>query len=244
MVQQPRNGPYPGPSGSEPSETGTRRGSERRPDLARRRGEELLIGRLTGYGRANYQFRSDEDASYYIKLLTSRGPRTLWGKDLERALTEAETQPKTGDLVGARRAAREAVTVTVKDRDAEGRVISQRERHAHRSLWVVEKIGFFAERARLARRVRDEQVDVREAVRTHPELRSAFLSVRAAEEFAARKIQNPGDRARFMELIKGAMAGSIQNGQPLPTVKLKTPARTSSPTAKPPPEKSQDEPTR
>ncbi len=228
MVQQPRNGPY----------------SERRPDLARRRGEELLIGRLIGHGRANYQFRSDEDASYYVKLLTSRGPRTLWGKDLERALAEAETQPRTGDLVGARRAAREAVTVTVKERDAEGRVVSQRERHAHRSLWVVEKVGFFAERARLARRVRDEQVDVREAVRAHPELRSAFLSVRAAEEFAARKIHNPGDRARFLELIKGAMAGSIQHGEPLPTVKLKTPAKAPSPAAKPPPEKSQDEPTR
>ena len=100
-------------------------------------------------------------------------------------------------------------------------------RHAlGKLLAIVACAKAFAERVRLARRVRDEQVDVREAVRTHPELRSAFLSVRAAEEFAARKIQNPGDRARFMELIKGAMAGSIQNGEPLPTVKLKAPAKT------------------
>lgn len=218
--------------------------SERRPDLARRRGEDLLIGRLIGHGAANYQFRADEDPSYYVKLLTSRGPRTLWGKDLERALLESETRPKTGDLVGARRAAREAVTVTVKERDAEGRVVSQRERHTHRSLWVVEKVKFFAERTRLARRVRDEQVDVREAVRAHPELRSAFLSVRAAEEFATRKIQNPQDRARFMELIRGAMAASIQNGEPLPTVKLKTFTKTSSPTTKVAAEKNRDEPTR
>jgi putative DNA primase/helicase len=216
---------------------------ERRPDLARRRGEELLIGRLIGHGHANYQFRLEEDQSYYVKLLTSRGPRTIWGKDLERALRESETKPTTGDLVGARRAAREAVTVTVKERDAEGRVVSQRERHAHRALWVVEKVGFFAERARMARRVRDEQADVREAVRAHPELRSAFLSVRAAEEFATRKIKDPVDRGRFMELIRGAMAGSIQNGQPLPTVKLRTPSRSTTP-ATIPPKKQRDEPTR
>jgi hypothetical protein len=133
--------------------------------------------------------------------------------------------------------------VTVKERDTEGRVVSQRERHAHRSLWVVEKVGFFAERARMARRVRDEQADVREAVRAHPELRSAFLSVRAAEEFATRKIQDPADRVRFMELIRGAMAGSIQNGEPLPAVKLRTPARSSTP-ATSPPKKQRDDPTR
>jgi putative DNA primase/helicase len=231
MPQTPPNG-----SGS------GRLDGERRPDLARRRGEELLIGRLIGYGQASYQFRVDEDPSYYVKLLTSRGPRTIWGKDLERALLESETKPKTGDLVGARRAAREAVTVTVKERDAEGRVVSQRERHAHRSLWVVEKVGFFAERARMARRVRDEQVDVREAVRAHPELRSAFLSVRAAEEFATRKIKDPTDRVRFLELIRGAMAGSIQNGEPLPAVKLRSPARSTTPST--PPKKQRDEPTR
>ena len=197
-------------------------GGERRPDLARRRGEELLVGRLIAHGKARYQYRADEDESYYLKVLTSRGPRTLWGKDLERALAESETQPKSGDLVGVRRTAREAVTVIQKERDAHGRVISQRERQAHRSSWVVEKVAFFAQRARMARRVRDEQVDVREAVRAHPELRSAFLSVRAAEDFASRKIADPADRARFMDLIRGAMAGSIQNGEPLPSVKLRT----------------------
>src|SRR5487761_264144 len=51
----------------------------------RTRGGQLLVGRLTEHGRAPYQFRSGEDLSYYVKLLTSRGERTLWGKDLERA---------------------------------------------------------------------------------------------------------------------------------------------------------------
>jgi hypothetical protein len=136
-------------------------GSPRR-ELNPRRGGQLMIGKLKEHGDANYQFRAREDPSYYVKLLTSRGERTLWGKDLKRALTEGETRPKLGDLVGARRIAREAVTVTSRQRDAEGRVTAQEERHAHRTRWVIEKVTFFAERARMARRLRDEQADVRD----------------------------------------------------------------------------------
>src|ERR1700726_3565328 len=62
------------------------------------RGGSLFVGRLTDHGRANYQFRTDENASYFLKLLTSRGAKTLWGKDLERALNSGETRPKVGDL--------------------------------------------------------------------------------------------------------------------------------------------------
>jgi hypothetical protein len=189
------------------------------------RAVELLIGRMTDHGRANYQFRSDDDPSYYVKLLTTRGKKTLWGKDLERAIKEGETQPKTGDLVGARRIRREAVTVTMRQRDSEGRVIAQEERHAHRTRWVVEKVTFFAQRARLARRLRDEQADVRESVRAHPELKSTFLSVRAAEEFAASRISNSQDRERFLELVRGAMASSIRKGEPLPRTALRNRAQ-------------------
>ena len=180
-----------------------------------------MIGRLKDHGPANYQFRRDEDPSYYVRLLTSRGERTLWGKDLERALRDGETRPKPGDLIGARRIGRDAVTVTARQRDAEGRVIAQEEHHAHRTRWVVEKVTFFAERVRLARRLRDEQADLREAVRERPELRSTFLSVRAAEEFAARRIADPRDRERFLELVRGAIATSIQRGEPLPSVSLR-----------------------
>jgi len=196
--------------------------SNRAREPAARRDGELLIGRLAAHGRANYQFRTIEEPSYYLKLLTSRGERTLWGKDLERALVDAETRPSVGDLVGARRASREAVTITKRLRDAAGQVVSQAEHQAHRTHWVVEKVQFFAERARMARRLRDEQADVRESVRAHPELRSAFLSVRAAEEFASKRIANEGDRAKFLDLIRGAIAGSIKQGEPLPSVRLRS----------------------
>lgn len=188
-----------------------------------RRLGELVIGRLAAHGEANYQFRADEDPSYYVRLLTTQGEKVLWGKDLARAVREGESQPKTGDLIGARRVAREAVTLVSRQRDAQGRVIRQDEQHAHRTRWLVEKVTFFAERARLARQVREDHVDVRETVRAHPELKSTFLSVRAAEEFANRSIENSEDRAKFLQLVRGALAGSIQKGEPLPAVKLRGP---------------------
>jgi hypothetical protein len=187
-----------------------------------RRLGDLLIGRLKDHGPANYQFRAREDPSYYLKVITSRGERTLWGKDLQRALAEGETRPKKGDLIGARRVRRELVTITTRARGADGTVTTTEQR-AHRSRWVVEKVQFFAERARLARRLRDEQVDIREAVKAHPELKSTFLSIRAAEEFAAARIKDPQDRERFLSLVKGAMSGSIRKGEPLPAVRLRDP---------------------
>jgi hypothetical protein len=211
---------------------------------SRRRGGDLLIGRLKDHGPANYQFRRDQDPSYYVRLLTSRGERTLWGKDLERALHDGETRPKPGDLIGARRIGRDAVTVTTRQRDAEGRVIAQLEHHAHRTRWVIEKVTFFAERARLARRLRDEQTDLREAVRERPELRSTFLSVRAAEAFAAQRISDPKDRERFLELVRGAIASSIHRGEPLPSVSLRACAERKPRPAAKPPDPEREDPTR
>jgi len=214
------------PERAERSETGVAEpndpsdGPTRQRQFNPRRGGQLVIGRLKEHGTANYQFRKEQDPSYYVRLLTSRGERILWGKDLERALKEGETKPKTGDLIGARRIAREAVTVTTRRRDSEGRVTAQEEHHAHRTRWVVEKVAFFAERARLARRLRDEQQDTSEALREHPELRSAFLSVRAAEQFAAQRIRDPKDRERFLQLVKDAMSGSIRKGEPLPSISI------------------------
>jgi hypothetical protein len=203
-----------------------------------RRTGELLIGRLKDHGAANYQFRAKEDPSYYLKLTTSRGERILWGKDLERALTEGETKPQKGELVGARRIRRELVTITTRAIGEDGATTTTEQR-AHRSRWVVEKVQFFAERARLARRLRDEQVDIKETVKAHPELKGTFLSLRAAEDFAAARIKNPEDRERFLTLIKGAMTGSIRKGEPLPAVRLRDP-ESKAPTAKP----KREEPTR
>ena len=165
-------------SGASSRNFGVGRPTPPRSASARARSGELLVGRLTAHGRAHYQFRSGGDLSYYVKLLTINGERTLWGKDLDRAIARSETKPKVGDLVGARRVSRRAITITSRVRDTEGRIVRQDEHQAHRTRWVVEKVKFFAERARMARKVRDEQADVRESVRAHPELKSTFMIIR------------------------------------------------------------------
>jgi hypothetical protein len=200
-----------------------------------RRGSQLITGRLLAHGRAHYEFRADQDLSYYLKVQTSRGERILWGKGLERALGDAHTHPKVGDLIGARRVGRQ--TFTHAGREGEN------PQTRHRTQWEVEKAAYFAERARRARTVRDAQTDARAAVRQNPELKSTFLSLRSAEQLAAQRIANPKDRERFLELVREAIAGSIHRGEPLPEVRLRE--RRGAPERKRPPRpRERDEPTR
>jgi hypothetical protein len=211
-----------------------------------RRASQLIVGRLQEHGRARYQFRPNEGYSYYVKILTMAGVRVLWGKDLPRAIFGGQTKPKIGDLVGARRTGREAVTVVDRRRGADGNVVTQSEHHAHRTRWEVEKLQFFSERARRARLARDAHLDTRDAVRQRPELRSTFLSLRAAEQLAAKRISNPQDRERFLEMVREAIGASIRRGEPLPDIKLRAKARgdTASSVPASPPKRGRDEPTR
>lgn len=189
--------------------------------MAERRNDRLVVGRLQEHGPAPYQFRPDQELSYFAKVMTSRGLRVLWGKDLERAIGDGVTKPGVNDLVGARRVGRESVTVVDRKRDAAGRVLSQSEHHAHRNRWEVEKLQFFSDRARRARLARDAHIDLRDTVRERPELRSTFLSMRAAEQLAAKRIANPEDRDRFLAMVREAIAGSIKRGEPVPEIGLR-----------------------
>lgn len=128
-------------------------------------------------------------------------------------IVAATTQPRIGDVVGARRLGREPVTVTSR--------ATQSEQLVHRNRWVIEKAAFFAERARLARQVRDAQADTRRAVKSQPELLSTFLTLRGAQELAERRIADPADRERFVALVREALASSIKKGEPLPPVRLR-----------------------
>ena len=185
-----------------------------------RRDEPILVGRFQSHGSAAYQFRAGEDPSYYLKILTNRGERIAWGKDLKRAIVESSTQAKVGDLIGVRRNGSEIVTVTVRERDSQGRLI-ERAQPVRRHRWQIEKVQFFAERVRLARRVREDQIDAREAVRRQPELISTFLSLRGAQAIAERRIADPNDRERFLALVREAMAKSINHGDLLPPVRVR-----------------------
>ena len=192
------------------------------------RDETLIVGRFRGHGAAPYQFRADQEPSYFLKVLTVDGERILWGKDLKRAVAESASKPQIGDVIGVRRTFRETVTVTERERGRDGRPAGEKRRSAYRNRWMVEKAAFLAERAKLARRVTNEHVEARRAVKDRPELVSTYLSLRGAEDIAERRIKDPKDRDRFLALVREAIGQSIKDGKPLPAVQVKSPTKVDS----------------
>lgn len=195
-----------------------------------RRGERIE-GRLVDHGRARYQHDPKGAMSYFVKLETARGERTIWGVDLERALKESLTQPTPGDEVGLRTVRQEPVKVKAPARDAEGTVLGERELDALRNRWIIEKRAFFDARAEAACTVRDVSVDPKQAVKNHPELVGTYLQVRAAE-LAAKRLRDPEDRKRFVGMVRSALADAVARGEPLPPVRLREPAPNRGPEAR------------
>lgn len=186
------------------------------------RGREGLIqGRLIDHGPAAFHHDPHERMSYFARIETERGERTLWGVDLQRAFRESLTRPQIGDEIGLRALRKDAVTVKAPQHDVEGRLVGEREIQTHRNRWVVEKREFFAARSTAARTVRDTSIGAGEAMQEHPELAGTYLYLKGAEEIARRKIRDPEDQKRFVETVRGALADSIARGEPLAAVRLK-----------------------
>lgn len=200
------------------------RESSTSPGASKTRGtrgpRDLIVGKLIDHGRQSYRFDPRESMSYFIELATDEGKRTIWGKDLERAMKQSLTQPQIGDEIAMRRTGADQVTVQRRDRDADGRVIAEREVGASRNRWVVEKHEFFEARAAAAGVLRDPNVDRRQAVRQHPELVGTYLQLHAAQ-LAARRIRDPEDREKFVALVRAALADSVARGDPLQPVRLR-----------------------
>ena len=180
----------------------------------------LLIGTLLEHGRAPYRNDSKEAMSYYAKVETAAGERMLWGVDLERAFKESLSKPAAGDLVGLRAVRQEPVTVRARERDAQGKVIRERDLDTVRNRWIVEKREFFQERAAAAQTLRDQSIDPKQGARKHPELVGTYLQMHAAE-IAAKQLRDPEDQKRFVEKVREALATSVARGDPLPPVRLK-----------------------
>src|ERR1700722_14702765 len=181
----------------------------------------LITGRLLDHGRDTYQHEPSEAVSYFVKLETARGERTLWGVDLERALKESQTKPGVGEEVGLRAVQEEPVTVKARRRDKEGQLQGMEELATHRNRWIIEKRDFFDKRAIAAQTFRDPKIDPKEGVRRHPELVSTYLHLKGAEEVATRRIRDPEDQRKFVSLVRAALADSVERGEPLQTAKLR-----------------------
>jgi hypothetical protein len=163
-----------------------------------------LAGVLLEHGQARYQFRSDQEQSYYVKVRTDDGVRVAWGADLKRAIEESKTKAKVGDKVVVER-------VGSKPTSTDRRM----------TIWRVEEASYAPDRAREARRARDLLMDEQATLRAHPELRSTYLNLRAMETMAERRIRDPAERERLLAVVKEAIEASNRNGVPLPTVRMR-----------------------
>jgi putative DNA primase/helicase len=213
------------------------RAADRMPDEPRRP-DRLIKGRLLEHGAAPYRHERGQPKSYFVKVETARGERTVWGTDLERAIKESLSRPAVGEEVGLRVVGQD--DVTVKGRRADTGAPTGPDLATQRNRWVVESRAFFEARATAAEIVRNPKIEARDAVKRHPELASTYLHLKGAEEVAAQRIRDPQDQRRFVSMVRSALADSVERGEPLQPVRLRQPAEK----AKPDPERSDRQPTR
>lgn len=106
-------------------------------DLMAHAPEGKVIGRLVEHGEAKYKNDPDEKPSYYVTVQIRDGDqRTVWGKDLKRAMSVADF--KAGDAISLERTGAEPVQVQANVRDdATGQVVGTQQINARRHEWVV-----------------------------------------------------------------------------------------------------------
>ncbi len=110
----------------------------RQDEERKERGRNSTVsGTVIEHGHAPYEHDEKNENSYYVKLSTDQGERTIWGVDLERAVNEEGV--KSGDQVSIENKGKQPVTVIKKERDDEGNVIGEKEIETHRNVWEVRR---------------------------------------------------------------------------------------------------------
>jgi hypothetical protein len=122
-----------------------------------------------------------------------------------------------GDAVGVRENGIDPMVVVMRERDAQGHVVVEKKLETPRGHRVVERRGFFDERAVAAQALRDPRVSRWEAVRNHPELVGAYRALDSAGKVAEARIANLERRQRFVALVREALAHAAERGEPLPS---------------------------
>jgi len=95
----------------------------------------IETGRLIEHGPAKYNFDPKEKDSYYVKLETEKGEKIIWGKDLERAMKDANTKPSETVSLTLKGAKEVEVEANVRDKD--GKVVGTQTIEAQRNKWEV-----------------------------------------------------------------------------------------------------------
>jgi hypothetical protein len=220
-------------SAAEESVRAETRGSIQAPD-------RVHAGRLIDHGTANYQFDRRADLSYFVKVDTTDGERTLWGKDLQRAVEQSLSRAGPGDDVVVRQLGAKPVTVIRPVRDEEGRIVDRTQVRTHLNRWLVERTDFLTDRAQVAEIVRDPSIDAGTGAAKRPELAGTYAELHAARLVAQELYAHPGDRARFVTRVREAIADEIERGEPLGAPRVRNRAQDRQPSRSRSPERAHE----
>jgi len=94
---------------------------------------------LLAHGSAPFEHDKNNKPSYFVKIETSQGERTLWGIDLDRAINKSEAQ--IGDRIAIKNLGNREVQVEQHKRDAEGKIVGTETITAHRNEWDINIIS-------------------------------------------------------------------------------------------------------
>lgn len=96
-------------------------------------------GRLVEHNSAPYQNDPNNSASYFVKYLDDEGRiQTVWGIDLQRAMTEAGVS--IGHQVELHNLGRQRVIVQAPVLDKKGEIIGYEDKETHLNIWKIEAL--------------------------------------------------------------------------------------------------------
>ncbi|MBT2305309.1 hypothetical protein J7E70_33440 [Variovorax paradoxus] len=172
-----------------------------------------ISGILLAHAAAPYQFDPAQRMSYYVRVRSEVGERTLWGADLERALAESRSGARIGDEVLLSQRGARPVAVRVPDRNEAGDLVGEKKIVTQRMGWTVEKAQYLEALRRKADIVRSGHLAAGAVPAQYPELAGAVVGLKLAEQFARRLTSRSEDQARVVQAIRERMADAVGRGE-------------------------------
>ncbi len=121
---------------------------------ARLQGERVVVGTVVDHGIGHYDHDVQNAKSYFVKVVTDRGERTIWGVDLGRACEQGKVQ--LGDAVALVQQGHESMIIKDPERDGSGASNRTSSHPATRNRWEIIKLDSLGVR---------EQRQLEEAIR-------------------------------------------------------------------------------
>ncbi|KQW56957.1 LPD7 domain-containing protein [Variovorax sp. Root411] len=169
-------------------------------------------GMLVAAAAAPYQFDPAQRMSFYVRVRTETGNRTVWGSDLERALAESASQPRLGEQVVLTRHGARPMKVLVAQRNAQGELTGEKRIVAQRAVWRIETPDYLRAMEERAMRIRSGETVSPEIRRQHPQLAAAAAGLALAEQYATRVTSDQDSQQRLVQLFRERIADALAQG--------------------------------